>query len=101
VHQIRLPFIHPKAESIYNQFTLIVENRTELMKYLTEKEIGCAVYYPLSLHLQECFASLGGKKGDCPVSEALSDRVLSIPIYSELSTDQLAYVVQSIKSFFQ
>jgi dTDP-4-amino-4,6-dideoxygalactose transaminase len=71
------------------------------MKYLQDKEIGCAVYYPLSLHLQECFAALGGKKGDFPVSEELSEKVLSIPIYSELSREQLDYVIEAIKSFYK
>lgn len=101
IPQIKLPHIHPKAWTIYNQYTLIAERREELMKYLQEKEIGCAVYYPLSLHLQECFASLGGKKGDCPVSEELSDKVLSIPIYSELSKEQLDIVIDAIKSFYK
>jgi len=101
VDQIKLPYIRPKARTIYNQFTLIAENRDDLMKYLQDKGIGCAVYYPLSLHLQECFAALGGKKGDFPVSEELSEKVLSIPIYSELSKEQLDYVIEAIKSFYK
>lgn len=101
VPQVKLPYIHPKARSIYNQFTLIVEDRKGLMQHLTEKEIGCAVYYPLPLHLQECFASLGGKQGDCPVSETLADKVVSIPIYSELSTDQLDYVIETIRNYYR
>ncbi len=101
IPQIKLPYIHPKALTVYNQFTLIVENRAELMKYLSEKGIGNAVYYPLSLHLQDCFAALGGKKSDCPVSEELTEKVLSIPIYSELTTEQLDYVIDTIKSFYK
>jgi dTDP-4-amino-4,6-dideoxygalactose transaminase len=101
ISQIKLPYIHPKAWTIYNQFTLIAENRDELMKHLQAREIGCAVYYPLSLHEQECFASLGGKKGDCPVSEELSGKVLSIPIYSELTQSQLDTVIDGIKSFYK
>lgn len=101
VPQIKLPYIHPKAWTIYNQFTLVAENRDALMKHLQEKEIGCAVYYPLPLHLQECFAELGGKKGDCPVSEAMADKVLSIPIFSELNHEQQDYVIDAIKSFYK
>ncbi len=101
VPQIKLPYIHPKAWTIYNQFTLVAENRDALMKYLGEKEIGCAVYYPLPLHLQECFAKLGGKKGDFPVSETMADKVLSIPVYSELSIEQQDYVIESIRAFYQ
>jgi dTDP-4-amino-4,6-dideoxygalactose transaminase len=100
VPQIKLPYIHPKAETIYNQFTIVAENRAELMKYLSEHDIGNAIYYPLPLHLQECFASLGGKIGDCPVSEALAEKVVSIPVYSELSTAQLDYVIATIKKFY-
>jgi dTDP-4-amino-4,6-dideoxygalactose transaminase len=71
------------------------------MKHLTEHEIGNAVYYPLPLHLQECFATLGGKKGDCPVAEELCEKVVSIPIYSELSTEQMDYVIATIKEFYR
>lgn len=101
VPQIKLPYIHPKAWTIYNQFTIIAEDRNGLMQHLSDNEVGCAIYYPLSLHLQECFASLGGKQGDCPVSERLSEQVLSIPIYSELITEQLDHVIASIKSFYK
>jgi dTDP-4-amino-4,6-dideoxygalactose transaminase len=101
IPQIKLPFINSKALTIYNQYTLAVENRKALMQYMNEKEVGCAVYYPLPLHLQECFASLGGKPGDCPVAEEMSDQVLSIPIYAELSRDQLDYVIDVIRSFYK
>jgi dTDP-4-amino-4,6-dideoxygalactose transaminase len=100
IKEIVLPYIHPKAVSIYNQFTLKVERREELMKYLTENGIGCAIYYPLPLHLQECFSELGYKKGDMPVSEESAEKVLSIPIYSELSEEQKAHVVATIKAFY-
>ncbi|MBM4399181.1 MAG: DegT/DnrJ/EryC1/StrS family aminotransferase [Candidatus Cloacimonetes bacterium] len=101
IPQIKLPYIHPQAWTIYNQFTLVAENRDELMQHLASREIGCAIYYPLPLHLQECFAALGGKAGDCPVSEEMSNKVLSIPIYSELSRQQLDYVVETIKDFYK
>jgi len=96
---IKLPFIHDKAVSIYNQFTLQVDKRDELMKHLQANDIGCAVYYPLSLHQQECFADLGYKLGDFPVSEEMAGKVLSIPIYSELTDEQKAHVVKTIKEF--
>ena len=100
IKEIRLPFIHEKATTIYNQFTIICEKRDELMTFLQKNEIGCAIYYPLSLHLQECFSYLGGKIGDCPVSEDLSQKVLSLPIYSELKNEQIEYVAQKIKEFY-
>ena len=101
IKQIKLPFILEKATTIYNQFTIICERRDELMTFLQKNDIGCAIYYPLSLHLQECFAYLGGKEGDCPVSEALSKKVLSIPIYGELKKEQIEYVAQKIKEHYE
>jgi dTDP-4-amino-4,6-dideoxygalactose transaminase len=97
---IKLPHIHSKADSIYNQFTIVAERRDDLMKYLQDHEIGCAIYYPLPLHIQECFAHIGMKKGDCPVSEDLANKVLSIPVYSELTQEQISYVAQTIKDFY-
>lgn len=100
IPQIRIPFIHPKATSIYNQYTLVCEERDALMKHLSDSGVGCAVYYPLSLHEQECFESLGYHTGDLPISEAMAKRVLSIPIFPELSLEQKTYVVNKIKEFY-
>lgn len=101
VKQIKLPVIQPKANSIYNQFTLIAENRDNLKDRLSDAGIGCAIYYPLPLHLQECFAYLGRKEGDCPIAEEMAQKVLSIPIYPELSIEQKDYVIETIKKFYQ
>ncbi|MCL1827817.1 MAG: DegT/DnrJ/EryC1/StrS family aminotransferase [Candidatus Cloacimonetes bacterium] len=98
--EINLPYIDPKALTIYNQFTITCRDRDGLMAHLQKNDIGCAIYYPLSLHLQECFAHLGGKKGDFPVCEDLSQKVLSLPIYSELTREQIEYVCQKIKEYF-
>lgn len=100
VREIITPYIDPKAVSIYNQYTLICEKRDELLAYLQEKGIGCAVYYPLPLHVQECFSSLGYKEGDLPVAETMAKKVLSIPIYPELSTEQKQYVCDAIIAFY-
>ena len=74
--------------------------RDALKAFLAEKEIGCAVYYPLSLHLQTCFKDLGGKAGDYPVCEAATAEVLALPIYPESSSEQRQYVADSIAEFF-
>lgn len=100
IPQIKLPVIHPKATSIYNQFTIITERRDELQDYLNEAGIGNAVYYPLPLHLQECFADLGGKENDCPVAEEMAKKVISIPIFPELTTEQQDYVIGKIREFY-
>lgn len=101
IPRITTPCIAPQACSIYNQYTLRCEDRDGLMTHLQDKGIGCAIYYPLPLHLQECFAGLGYKVGDLPVSETASQSVLSIPIYPELTQEQIEYVVAAIKEFYQ
>jgi len=98
--QIKTPFIHEKATSIYNQFTLIAEDRDKLLEHLRKNNIGCAVYYPKPLHIQECFSKLGYKKGDLPIAEEISQKVISIPIFSEITREQQDYVIESIKDFY-
>ncbi len=101
IAQIQTPYIAAEAVTIYNQYTLICEDRDGLLSHLQSKNIGCAVYYPLPLHLQECFAGLGYQEGNFPVAERLAQQVLSIPIYPELSTGQKQYVCDSIREFYQ
>lgn len=100
VEAITTPVIAPGNESIYNQYTLRVQRRDELQKYLTEAGIGSAIYYPLCMHEQKCFSYLGYTTGDFPLAEQAAGEVLSIPIYPELHEEQLAHVVETIKSFY-
>ena len=100
ISMIQTPVIHPDAVTIYNQYTLIAQNRDELMKHLQASNIGCAIYYPLPLHMQECFSDLGYKKGDFPISEERAEQVLSIPIYSELPRESQDYVIRTIREFY-
>jgi len=100
ISSIKLPYIDKRAESIFNQFTIVTEERDELMKHLRNNNIGCGIYYPVPLHLQDCFLYLDHKKGDFPISEKLAESVLSIPVYSELSDEQLKYVVGKIRNFY-
>jgi len=98
--KLTLPVNIPNAtRHIYNQYCILVKDgkRNYLQSELGKADIGSAVYYPLSLHLQECFASLGHKEGDFPVSEKTSTEILALPIYPELTVDQLKYVVDSIE----
>jgi len=101
IPQLKLPIIIPKAKSIFNQFTVQVDERAGLMNFLQENGVGCAIYYPQPLHLQECFTYLGYKKGDFPVAEEITEKVLSIPVYPELPREQQAYVVEKIKEFYR
>ncbi len=95
------PKIDPNNLSIYHQYTVKVPERDRLQKYLTEKQIASAVFYPKPLHLQKCFDYLGCKKGDFPVAEHLAEQVLSLPIYPELKKEQIEYVANNIRRFYQ
>jgi dTDP-4-amino-4,6-dideoxygalactose transaminase len=95
------PVIDPKNESIFNQYTIRAERRDDLQAYLKSREIGTAIYYPLPLHLQPCFAYLGYREGSCPESERASKEVLSLPIFPELTRDQLDEVIDAIRTFYK
>ncbi len=95
--------VTPVAKSygrhVFNQYTLRAASRDALQKHLTAREIGNAVYYPVPLHLQKCYASLGYTAGSFPEAERASREVISIPVYPEL-TDQMArHVTESIREF--
>ena len=99
--QIGLPFERENCRHIYNQFVVRVPNRRdELRTFLTENDIGTDIYYPVPLHLQECFEFLGYKKGDLPEAEKAADETLALPIFPELKPEQQEYVVEKIREFF-
>ncbi len=94
------PYVEPVSESIFNQYTIRVPRRDALKAHLAAKGIGHSVYYPLPLHLQECFAYLGYKQGAFPESEKAANEVLSLPVFPELTRAQLDEVVAGVRSFF-
>ena len=97
---VRTPTIDPANESIYNQYTLRVAKRDALQTHLKDKQIGSAVYYPLSLHLQPCFEYLGLKRGAFPESEKATQEVISLPVYPELKQTQLDEVIDAVRGFY-
>jgi len=88
-----------KNYHIFNQFVIRVEKRDELRDFLSKNEIASEIYYPVPFHLQECFNYLGYKKGDFPVSEQIANTCVALPIFPELTEEQIKFVVSKIKEF--
>jgi len=99
--QVRLPVVESNNEHIFHQYTVRAERRDALQAHLKSKGIGTAIYYPVPLHLQNCFSSLGYKRGALPEAERAAAEVLSLPVYPELSRDQLDYVIEAIRGFYR
>jgi dTDP-4-amino-4,6-dideoxygalactose transaminase len=85
----------------YHQYVVRAKERDKLMKFLEEKGVSTAIYYPLPLHLQKCFSYLGYREGDFPVAEKASREVLALPIYPELTADQQDYIASSLIEFYR
>ena len=97
---VRTPVIDPANEHIFHQYVIEADRRDELQAHLKSREIGCAVYYPLALHLQPCFRYLGYREGALPVAEAATRRVLALPVYPELTEAQQHYVAETLRGFY-
>jgi len=94
--KVETPFKTNDTNHIYNQYTIRVPDRDGLQAHLKEKGVGNAVYYPLPLHIQNCFRDLGYREGDMPESERAAEEVISLPVYPELTEDMQKYVVETV-----
>ncbi len=97
---IATPTIHPDCVSIYNQYVIRVPRRDALFEHLQKNHIGCAIYYPVPLHMQECFATLKYREGDFPESEKAAQEVIALPVYPELTEAMQDYVAETVLSFY-
>jgi len=96
-----VPFESPKAFHVYHQFVVRTKKRSAFQQYLAEKEIATALHYPIPIHFQEAYQHLGYKQGDFPVSEACADECISIPAHPEMLNEQIDYVINTVKTFFE
>jgi dTDP-4-amino-4,6-dideoxygalactose transaminase len=99
--KLKIPYRYPKSTHVFHQYTLVTKDidRKGLIDHLAEKGIPAMIYYPVPLHLQKAYIDPRYKPGDFPVTEALSNSVISLPMHTELDQDQLSFITQSVLEF--
>ncbi|MFX0548611.1 DegT/DnrJ/EryC1/StrS family aminotransferase [Hathewaya histolytica] len=101
IPQVTLPVIKGDQKPVYYVFNILSEKRDELAEYLKQNEVQFSIYYPKPLHLQKCFEYLGYKKGDFPVAERTCENILALPIYPEITEDEVDFVCKKIREFYK
>jgi len=97
---VTIPLTKEGYRHVFNQYCILTDRRDELAKFLNERGIPTAIYYPKPLHLQPVFAYLGYGEGDFPVSERISRQILALPVFPELTLEEQDYIIKSIRAFF-
>jgi len=97
---IIVPAEHPAKTPVYHLYVIRAQKRDELQAFLKEHGIFTGIHYPIPVHLQKAMESLGYKQGDLPVTEQVVSQILSLPMYAELTADEIKYVVDSIRTFY-
>lgn len=100
IPNVKIPVRAKNSTHVFHQYTLQVENRDALKAYLGEKGIPSMIYYPVPLHFQKAYQMPGFGEGSFPVTEQLSKKVLSLPIHTEMTEDEMMYIIQNIKNFY-
>ena len=100
IEQIKLPVVEKQAYPVWYVFTIQCQNRDELQAFLKSNGISTIIYYPVTMHLQECFKDLGYKKGDFPVAEGLCNDVLALPVFIGMTDEMIEYICDKIKEFY-
>jgi len=101
VKDVTLPVEAGFAKAVYHIYAIHVDDRDGLQKYLTEKGINTGLHYPVPLHLQKAYSRMGYKEGSFPVSEGLAKRLLSLPMFPELTRDEIRYVCECVKEYLE
>jgi len=96
---IQTPYVSPDCVTIYTQYVIRVPRRDEVVAHLKKNNIGCEIYYPVPMHLQDCFRYLGYKQGDMPEAEKAAQQVMAIPVFPELTEKMKDYVASRILAF--
>jgi dTDP-4-amino-4,6-dideoxygalactose transaminase len=96
IEGVATPFEANYARHVYHVYAIRVQERDEVRRYLEEKEIGCGVHYPIPIHLQEAYRRLGYTAGAFPVAENLAEEFLSLPMFPELTEEQIEYVANCV-----
>ena len=101
IREFQVPKDQKYERAVYHTFVALADRRDGLQQHLSNKGIGTAIHYPVPIHLQDVAQSLGHKSGSFPVAEAQADRIISLPIYPEMDQQQLIYVADCVRSFYE